>query len=186
MTGSKRRPGGSGTSVGDRILPLWRRLVPLPFGTRLFSFVLGRMVPYTSTIRPHVVELEPGRVRAEMSDRRRVRNHLGSVHAIALANLGELVTGLATVTALPSGTRGIAVRFEIDYRKKARGTLTAECATEPPGRIDEPLDHVAEGAIRNEDGDVVARIRATWRVAPSSDVRDAGSQSGQDSESSRA
>ncbi|MFP3949416.1 MAG: DUF4442 domain-containing protein, partial [Longimicrobiales bacterium] len=103
-------------SVGGRILRLWERLEPLPLGTRLFSFLLGRIVPYTGTIRPHVVELEAGRVRAEMKDRRRVRNHLDSVHAIAMANLGELVTGLATITGLPEGTRGIAVNFEIGYR----------------------------------------------------------------------
>jgi len=126
------------------------------------------MVPYTGTIRPRVLELEPGRVKAEMADRRRVRNHLDSVHAIALANLGELVTGLATITALGDGGRGIAVHFEVDYRKKARGTMRAECETDLPGSLDEPLDHVARGIIRDEDGDVVAEVRATWRLAPRS------------------
>lgn len=154
-------------SVGGRILALWRRLEPLPFGTRIFSFLLGRRVPYTGTIRPHVVSLEPGRVRAEMADRRRVRNHLGSVHAIALANLGELVTGLATITTLPEGARGIAVHFEIDYRKKGRGRLVAECRTEVPGEISEPIDHVARGSIRDQAGEVVAEIEATWRLGPS-------------------
>lgn len=153
--------------MGERILTLWRRLEPLPFGNRIFSFLLGRMVPYTGTIRPRVLKLEPGRVRAEMSDRRRVRNHLDSVHAIALANLGELVTGLATITALGDGGRGIAVRFEIDYRKKARGTLVAECETEVPAVVRESTDHVARGRIRDEGGDVVAEVRATWRLAPS-------------------
>lgn len=166
MTGSTRASGGSGESIGGRILTLWRRLEPLPFGTRIFSFVLGRMVPYTGTIRPRVLELEPGRVRAGMADRRRVRNHLDSVHAIALANLGELVTGLATITALGDGGRGIAVRFEVDYRKKARGRLVAECATEVPEPVREPTDHVATGLIRDEAGDVVAEVRATWRLAP--------------------
>lgn len=157
---------GSKPSVGGRLLTLWRRLESLPFGTRIFSFVLGWMVPYTSSIRPHVVALEPGRVRAEMADRRSVRNHLDSVHAIAMANLGELVTGLATITAVPRGVRGIAVNFEIGYRKKARGRLVAECESEVPAEISEPVDHVARGSIRDQAGDVVAVVEATWRLGP--------------------
>lgn len=153
-------------AVGGRILALWRRLEHLPFGTRIFSFLLGRIVPYTGTIRPHVVELEPGRVRAEMADRRRVRNHLDSVHAIAMANLGELVTGLATLTGLPEGARGIPVNLEIAYRKKARGRLMAECESPAPTEITEPVDHVAVGVIRDQAGDVVAEVEATWRLGP--------------------
>lgn len=158
---------GEKSSVGERILALWRRLEPLPFGTRIFSFALGWIVPYTSTIRPHVTALEPGRVRAEMADRRRVRNHLDSVHAIALANLGELVTGLATITSLPGGVRGIAVNFEIAYRKKARGRIVAECESDAPVDLSEPVDHVARGVIRDEAGDVVAEVEATWRLGSS-------------------
>ena len=47
-------------SPGQRVLSMWRRLTPFPAGRWLFSRLLGRMVPYTDTIRARVLELEPG------------------------------------------------------------------------------------------------------------------------------
>src|SRR5690606_4887318 len=146
----------------------------LPGGTHVFARILGRTIPYTGTVRPHITALEPGFARVEMRDRRRVRNHLRSVHAIALANVGELATGLATTMALPADVEGILTALSVEYVKKARGLLTAECRTSPP-EVHAPLEHVAVGEVRAAAGDVVAIVRATWRLRPSASSNSAGS-----------
>lgn len=151
---------------GERVSALWTRLSPLPGGSWIFSRILGAMVPYTGSISPHVRELRPGYARTTMGDRRGVRNHLNSVHAIALVNLGEVTSGLAMLSALPPGTRSIVTGLTAEFLKKARGTLTAECRCDVPDRIGEPLEQTVTADITNGSGEIVTRVHVTWRVSP--------------------
>ena len=113
----------------------WRVLSRVPGGRTLFSRLVGRMAPYTSSIRATIVELRPGYAQVEMADRRAVRNHLDSIHAVALVNLAELCGNVALFYSLPEGSRFIVSGITIDYVKKARGTITAvsECPIPAPG-----------------------------------------------------
>lgn len=146
-----------------QLLSIYSKLSRLPGGRRIFSKAVGRFAPYTGTI-PFVVEhLDVGQSRVRMRDTRAVRNHLRCVHAIALMNLGEVATGLATYGSLPRGSRGIIVGLGMQYTKKARGPITAECSVDLPTT---PGKHDFEviAVLRNSDGAEVARATATWRV----------------------
>jgi uncharacterized protein (TIGR00369 family) len=126
--------------------------------------MLGRMVPYTGALGARVEELEPGHARVTLRDRRGVRNHLGSVHAIALANLAEVTSGLAMLTSLPENARGIVVHIGVEYLKKARGTLTAECRCAAPSGIEETITVTAN--VMNPAGEIVARAQVQWLIRP--------------------
>lgn len=155
------------SSPGARILAAWRRLAPLPGGRRIFSIFVGQLAPYTGTVGARCEELRPGFARWSMRDRRAVRNHLRSVHAVALVNLAEVTSGTAMLTALPPGVRGIVTALEITYLKKARGRLTAttDCAVGP---VTATRDQSVDAVIHDAEGDEVARATVRWRLSPPS------------------
>jgi len=150
-------------SPGARVLSLWRRCAGLPFGRSLFGALFARQVPYSGSIGATVLDLAPGRAKLALRDRRAVRNHLGSIHAVALTNLGELASGLAMTTALPAGVRGIVLRIETVYLKKARGTLVCDCRANVP-EVAGDLNHEVHAEIRDGGGDIVASVRVVWRL----------------------
>lgn len=123
------------------------------------------MAPYTGSIGANVLELSPGHSRVQIRERRALRQHLRSVHAVALINLAEEATGLAMLVALPPGVRGIVVSISMEYLKKARGVLTAECDCQLPV-VTAPIDFDIQGRIVDEKGDVVARATVKWRLSP--------------------
>lgn len=153
-------------SPGEQMLHRWRQLARLPGGRWLFNRMLGRFVPYSGSIGPQVLMLGPGHARIAIRDRARVRNHLNSIHAIALANLGELTSGLALLTALRPGTRGIVVQLTIEYFKKARGRLMAETHCTAPEVASDDIEHLVTADIRDGTDEIVARTTVRWRIGP--------------------
>jgi acyl-coenzyme A thioesterase PaaI-like protein len=143
----------------------WRLMRGLPGGGHLMGQLVGRMAPYTGTIRPEVLALEPGYARVRMQDRRAVRNHLKSVHAIALMNLGEVATGTAMLVGLPDEARAIIVHLGMDYLKKARGPITAECRAPVPTSV-EKQEYALTAELTDSSGVRVARAHARWLVGP--------------------
>ena len=144
----------------------WQRLSGVPGGRLLFSRVLGVAIPYTGSIGAEVLVLEPGYAKVQLDDRRAVRNHLRSVHAIALTNLAELTGNLALACGLPDDGRFIVTKLAIEYKKKARGRITAECRCDPP-RSSERREYELTIDLFNATGEVVATATLTTLVGSS-------------------
>lgn len=149
------------------ILALWKRLQPMPGGRWLFTRLVCLKAPYFASIAPHIEVLEPGRGVARMHQRRRTSNHLGTVHAIAMCNLAELIGGLTCDASLPPGMRWIPKGMQVQYLKKARGTLVAEAtpAFSPETRAEGyPLP--MRVAIRDMAGEIVMQADIAMWLSP--------------------
>ncbi len=114
------------------VLALYRKLQRWPAGNWLFSRTVCFKAPYFATIAPRFTLLEAGRCEATIPDRRRVHNHIGTVHAIALCNLAELCAGVMTDASLPHDMRWIPKGMTVAYLKKAKGTLRGIATPEIP------------------------------------------------------
>lgn len=150
-----------------QLMTVWQKLQRLPKGGALMGALIGKMAPYTGTISPEILALEPGHAKVRMQDRRSVRNHLKSVHAIALMNLGEVATGTAMLASMPKDARAIITHLGMDYLKKARGRITAECFCELAAST-ERKEYALTADLTDEQGVVVAKAHARWLVGPAS------------------
>jgi acyl-coenzyme A thioesterase PaaI-like protein len=115
----------------SQVLSLWRRCASIPLvGTRVFSVAFGQKAPYFASIRPRFTVIEPNRAELVITDRRRVHNHLGTVHAIALCNGLEAAMGALAEATIPAGKRWIPKGMTVSYTAKAVGDITCTAQTD--------------------------------------------------------
>lgn len=153
--------------MSSQVLSLYRALERRLLGKWLFSRLVCIKAPYFASIAPRIVALRPGRGEATIAHRRRVTNHLGTVHAIALCNLAEFVGGLTTDASLPASMRWIPRGMQVEYLAKAVGTMRAVAtpAFAPPEAA-EGYELPVEVGITDPSGQPVFRARIAMWVSP--------------------
>ena len=146
---------------------LWRRLGGSSFGRWLFTRIVCFKAPYFASISPLLTRLEPGLCEAHLKQRRRVQNHIGTVHAIALCNLAELCAGLVTDVSIPRDMRWIPQDMTVRYLKKASGRITsvATPATELRS-AGEPYPASIEVKLTDDAGQLVASADIHMWLSP--------------------
>ncbi len=136
----------------------------------LRSFVLGWNVPFVGTARLQFDELTPERVVVRIRNRRRVRNHLGGVHAAAMALLAETASGFAVAMHIPDDKIPVVKRLAINYVQRARGGLTAVAQLRPEDIAALASEPKGEAAVlvtvQDESGGTPITCEAIWAWIP--------------------
>ena len=137
---------------------LYRRLENYPQGRRLFSLVFEQAAPYFRTSRPRFTELRPNYAELRLAKRRRVQNHLGTVHVIAICNGLEAAMGALAEATVPRGRRWIPKGMSVDYTAKATSDIRCIAETDPQQWASDDAE-ASEVAVRvravREDGTTV-------------------------------
>ncbi len=146
----------------------WKKLSPLPGGTRLFSAAAMARVPYFASVLPHVVRMEPGLAEVTVPKWFYVYNHLHTVHAIASCNAAEMAMGMLMEATVPTTHRWIPKAMTVQYLAKATTSLRATAELTPPdfSVITEGTDIVVPISITDRDGVEVVHADITTWVTP--------------------
>lgn len=131
----------------------WKSANSLPvigglFGKRIFSLAYSLKAPYFGSIAPRVVDMRPNHGEVVVPNRRRNRNHIGTVHAIAVCNGLEMAMGALAEATVPDDKRWLPKGMEVAYLAKSTGDVTCVAETD-------------QDQWDGDDRDLPVRVRAT-------------------------
>jgi acyl-coenzyme A thioesterase PaaI-like protein len=153
-----------------RAIDACNRLKGHAAGRWLFSRIVCWRAPYFASIRPLFVELGEGRVEVRMRKRRRVTNHIGTVHAIAMANLCEVAAGTMMEALLDASMRWIPRGMTIRYLAKANTSVVAK-AVMPEVVFGVSQDAIVNVQVYDSHGVEVVQASITMYLSPGSTKR---------------
>ena len=147
------------------VLQQWQRLQSSALGRWLFSRIISFKAPYFASISARFLRLQPWYAEVSVRKRRRVCNHIGTVHAIAMVNACELAAGVMMEASLPSTLRWIPKGMQLDYVSKAEGSIraTAQCA---PVMQTDAADVPVNCVVTDAKDKVVVNAVITMYVSP--------------------
>ena len=145
------------------LLSLHRRVSKLPMGDVLFSRLFSLRAPYFGTVRPRFVVLRPNYVELTIAKRRRVQNHIGTVHVIAICNGLEAAMGALAEASIAPTKRWIPKGMEVRYTAKAVSDITCVAETDPERWTgDDPDVPVRVRGVRDDGTTVVEGVINLW------------------------
>lgn len=132
-------------------------------------------VPFAGHVGIELVSVGDGEGTARLAEQPHGLNHVGTHHAGALFTLAETASGAAMAGAFAPvlmSVRPVAASARIDYRKPARGLISAnarvsqEAATLLAGlESDGKVRFKVDVSLVNEAGDIVAAMEVDWHVS---------------------
>lgn len=150
-----------------RTIDIWTGLSSLPGGKWLFGALLCLKAPYFSSISPRFLQLRPGCCELAMRKRRKVLNHIGTVHAIAMCNMAELAGGTMTEVTIPPTHRWIPKGMTVEYLRKATTSVVAVARpVEDSPDWDRAGNYDVEVLVTDAHGERVFRAVISMWVSP--------------------
>ncbi len=110
--------------LSERIARLNR--APAPIRIWLISKMLGHTVKLLGTTKTRIVQLTPQHSEITIRNLRRNRNHIGGVHACAMALAAETATGLLIGMHVADDSVPVIKSMHVDFNKRAYGDITAK------------------------------------------------------------
>jgi len=118
-------------SQATSVYALYKKFQRWPGGQWLFSRLFSQKAPYFATIGARFTELRPNFCEVFLRKRRKVQNHIGTVHVIAICNAMEMAMGALAESTIPEELRWIPKGMTLSYTAKATSDLRVQATTTP-------------------------------------------------------
>ena len=144
--------------------------LPNPIRRQTLTAALGRVIRFAGHAGIKVLELQPSRVHLKLENKRHVRNHIGGVHAAAMALLAESASGYIVGLSLPAGKTPVIKSMTINYLRRAKGGLEAVATLSDEARRQiESADAgevFVDVQVTDERGDTPIECEMLWAWRP--------------------
>lgn len=111
----------------NRLTKLVQATSRLPQGIRttLLSKTFGRMVPMVGSAKIRYQHISASKVVVSIANHKAMQNHIGQLHACAMALLAETATGFVTAMNVPDSAIVLIKSLKVDYKRPSKGAMTA-------------------------------------------------------------
>jgi acyl-coenzyme A thioesterase PaaI-like protein len=132
------------------------------------SKAIGDTIPFVATAGCTIETYTPTRVVVRLDDREAVHNHIGGMHAAAMALLAETATGLVVALNLTPPAVPLLRTLTMDFQRMAEGSVRAEATLpeEAAARLRErpigKIDVSVECADASHQTPVAGTLQWAW------------------------
>ncbi|WP_312586239.1 DUF4442 domain-containing protein [Acinetobacter sp.] len=152
----------------NRLTKLVNATSKLPQGIRstLLSKTFGRVVPMVGSAKLRYVELSPAKVVVRIANHKAMQNHIGQVHACAMALLAETATGFVTAMNVPDTAVVLIKSLKVDFKRPTRGAITAVATLTPEQQAlmqsSDKGDTLVQVTVTDESGEAPIQCEMLW------------------------
>lgn len=144
--------------------------LPARWQSAALSLLFGRTIKFAGTAGIKVCSLTTEAAHLQLANRKKVQNHIGSVHAAATALLAESASGFLVGMNLPDDKLPLLKSMHVDYLKRSTGALTARVSLSEPQRAsmlaEDKGDITLTVEIIDEAGIAPVLAQMTWAWVP--------------------
>ncbi|QIO07960.1 DUF4442 domain-containing protein [Acinetobacter lanii] len=153
---------------GNRLSKLVKTTSKFPQGIRstLWSKAFGRVVPMVGSAKLRYLEVTRNKVVVKIENHKAMQNHIGQVHACAMALLAETATGFVTGMNVPDSSIVLIKSLHVDFKRPSKGAMTA-IATLNDEQIQQ-MQHSDKGetlvqvSVTDESGEEPIQCQMLW------------------------
>ncbi len=144
--------------------------LPEPFKTKAASFAFTNAVPFVSTAGCQFEKVTNEEVIVSIKNKRKARNHIGQIHAAAMALIAETASGFVFTMNLPGDKLNLIKSMKVNYLRRTKGDMRA-VATITPEQVakinSEPKgDVMIEVHVTDESGEEPISCEMLWAWVP--------------------